>query len=668
MVGTATAKTLYLVANHHTRQFDAWNINPGGTVNYLNTYGIHHSDPAGIACWVPKLSPTWPSAYPAYIFITSEFSSGVEIVNASTFTYVGTSSGPSDLAGVAVDHDNDIVYAMDRGTSTLYIYQWNPASASLTSLGTQSLPGTSWGMGIAFDEANDTLWVADANAGVARAYDANTWAQVNSFTPSHKPVDITVDRERGIVYTVSMSWGAWVPGGCGSYLLSKYDLASNTETTQNFGISKQGVGVAVDEVTGYVYVTHQYALTAWDPSTSPFTKIQQVGVSGSAAGVCVPKEEVEPPTCLRITDLDDGLAAGECVSPGDTINYQVSWSNHNPPLNCGPASNATLVATLAPETIFVSATDGGNHDGSPTGGTITWDIGNVPADDPGDTYQFVVQVEPSTPPSPPPITTYCTIDSDDSNPATSSVQTDICCRVADLWMVEYRWSTDPAHQPPYTMTVNPDGSVTLDAYMEARIENQGSGDAGYVTATISSAPGYVTIIDGDLTFGDVPAGTTDWSDDDYHITLVCRGPTDDQISWDIEYDDECGNHHVITRPEFPPAPPLADVLPQLKRLWIPEPVVTKLYPNYPNPFNPETWIPYQVAKNADVTVRIFDIRGQLIKTINLGHKEADFYISKGKAAYWDGRNQWGERVSSGVYFYTLHAGEFTATRRMVIMK
>jgi Ca-activated chloride channel family protein len=243
-----------------------------------------------------------------------------------------------------------------------------------------------------------------------------------------------------------------------------------------------------------------------------------------------------------------------------------------------------------------------------------------------------------------------------------------CCPEADLWMVEYRWSTDPAHQPPYTMTVNPDGSVNLDAYMEARIENQGSGDAEDVIATISDAPGYVTIIDGDLTFGDVPAGTTDWSDDDYHIILICTGPMDDQISWQIEYDDECGNHHVIIRPEFPPAPPLADVLPQLQSLWIPNPLVTKLYPNYPNPFNPETWIPYQVAKDADVIVRIFDTRGQLIKTIALGHQEAGFYTSKDKAAYWDGRNQFGEKVSSGVYFYNLHAGEFTATRKMVILK
>jgi hypothetical protein len=116
------------------------------------------------------------------------------------------------------------------------------------------------------------------------------------------------------------------------------------------------------------------------------------------------------------------------------------------------------------------------------------------------------------------------------------------------------------------------------------------------------------------------------------------------------------------------APPLADLLSQLKSQLILQPPVTKLYPNYPNPFNPETWIPYQVAKDADVMVRIFDISGQPIKTIALGHKEAGFYISRDKAAYWDGRNQFGEQVSSGVYFYNLNTGDFTATRKMIIMK
>ncbi|MFQ6043084.1 MAG: FlgD immunoglobulin-like domain containing protein, partial [Candidatus Poribacteria bacterium] len=98
------------------------------------------------------------------------------------------------------------------------------------------------------------------------------------------------------------------------------------------------------------------------------------------------------------------------------------------------------------------------------------------------------------------------------------------------------------------------------------------------------------------------------------------------------------------------------------------PLHTALHQNYPNPFNPETWIPYQLADAADVTVEIYSVTGDLIKSINLGRKEAGAYMTKKKAICWDGRNELGEKVANGVYFYTLRAGEFRATRRMVILK
>jgi hypothetical protein len=90
--------------------------------------------------------------------------------------------------------------------------------------------------------------------------------------------------------------------------------------------------------------------------------------------------------------------------------------------------------------------------------------------------------------------------------------------------------------------------------------------------------------------------------------------------------------------------------------------------NYPNPFNPETWIPYQLSKESEVIIRIHNLKGKLIRTINIGQKEAGFYMSQKRAAYWDGRDSLGEKVASGVYFYTLQAGEFRDTRKMVIMK
>ena len=112
---------------------------------------------------------------------------------------------------------------------------------------------------------------------------------------------------------------------------------------------------------------------------------------------------------------------------------------------------------------------------------------------------------------------------------------------------------------------------------------------------------------------------------------------------------------------------LSELLHLLKEMnAIPE--TTALLPNYPNPFNPETWIPYHLATDAEVTLTIYDVRGDLVRTLMFGHQPAGVYESRGRAAYWDGRNQLGEPVASGVYFYTLTAGEFTATRKLLIAK
>ncbi|MDE0324163.1 MAG: T9SS type A sorting domain-containing protein [Candidatus Poribacteria bacterium] len=98
------------------------------------------------------------------------------------------------------------------------------------------------------------------------------------------------------------------------------------------------------------------------------------------------------------------------------------------------------------------------------------------------------------------------------------------------------------------------------------------------------------------------------------------------------------------------------------------PKTTVLLPNYPNPFNPETWIPYRLAEPADVTVTIYAASGMLVRTLQVGHQPAGIYQSRAQAAYWDGKNEFGEPVASSLYFYTLTTGEFTATRKMLIRK
>ncbi len=107
-------------------------------------------------------------------------------------------------------------------------------------------------------------------------------------------------------------------------------------------------------------------------------------------------------------------------------------------------------------------------------------------------------------------------------------------------------------------------------------------------------------------------------------------------------------------------------LEQLAAALMPE--ETALLPNYPNPFNPETWIPYQLSEDGPVSISIYDATGVLIRTLSIGIQSAGFYNSRDRAAYWDGRNDAGERVASGLYFYQLRTPSFHQTRRLVIVK
>ena len=99
-----------------------------------------------------------------------------------------------------------------------------------------------------------------------------------------------------------------------------------------------------------------------------------------------------------------------------------------------------------------------------------------------------------------------------------------------------------------------------------------------------------------------------------------------------------------------------------------QPQDTLLAQNFPNPFNPETWIPYQLNKSTEVKISIYDVSGRLVRSLDLGWQPTGSYMTPSSAAYWDGRNAVGERVASGIYFYTLQTSDFAATRRMVILK
>jgi hypothetical protein len=157
----------------------------------------------------------------------------------------------------------------------------------------------------------------------------------------------------------------------------------------------------------------------------------------------------------------------------------------------------------------------------------------------------------------------------------------------------------------------------------------------------------------------IPGAGTDATPHDYSFTdeNVVFGKTYYYYIEDVDFAGKINKSHIIEVTVGKGAKPMLLTPPKFALLQ-----------NFPNPFNPETWLPYQLADAVPVTIRIFDQKGRIIRTLDFGNQQAGSYVTKDKAACWDGKNEHGERVSSGVYFYQLKAGNFSAVRKMVIMK
>jgi len=346
------------------------------------------------------------------------------------------------------------------------------------------------------------------------------------------------------------------------------------------------------------------------------------------------------------------------VTPGETLNYTVNYENEGLGIAFGVYITDTLDIDLDDTTLVIGS--GGTY--NPATRTITWDIGEVGPGEEG-SVAFSANVRNDAPLGTI-INNFATIyfPSVPQETNTNMVSNMVPIPPANLRTVDYNFG-DP--EPGFNM----DNFPIYRYWMVVKVENAGQGDAFNVKATISSKPDSAMIIDGNVYIGNIPAGGSVWSTDTYTIELDLSqpGPGADQgITWTIEYDDMGGWHHVIEDvPEFPPASPSIAQRPPAWFIVINQP---KLYQCYPNPFNPDTWIPYQLSKDSEVTIRIYNISGQLVKMLDLGYQPRGFYISKDKAAYWNGRNEFGEKVSSGVYFYHIQADKFNGIKKMVILK
>ena len=206
--------------------------------------------------------------------------------------------------------------------------------------------------------------------------------------------------------------------------------------------------------------------------------------------------------------------------------------------------------------------------------------------------------------------------------------------------------------PPITADVNGDGNVNI---LDLVLVAYDLGNTGANLAADVSGDGVVNILDLVLVagmFGDGAAAPSAHPQVPETLTAVeVQGWLTDARALEVK--------DIIMKRGFM-------VLEQLLVALTPR--ETELLANYPNPFNPETWIPYRLAEDAFVTLTIYDQTGQIVRTLDVGHQIASAYETRVKAIYWDGRNEVGETVASGVYFYHLSAGNYSATRKMLILK
>ena len=222
-----------------------------------------------------------------------------------------------------------------------------------------------------------------------------------------------------------------------------------------------------------------------------------------------------------------------------------------------------------------------------------------------------------------------------------------------LWEIDPIWTSKPTNADSQrTNDVNRDGGVCVEDLV---VIASHIGTVGEANTDINS-DGIVDILDALLVAGSIGACIPCYSEIPNHVAEKLT--VADVRLWltqarelpDTDFDLQLG------------------ILALEQLLAILTPAETLLLPNYPNPFNPETYIPYQLATPADVIVSIHAPNGALIRVLALGHQPAGVYQSWDRAAFWDGKNEVGESVASGVYFYTLKAGDFTATRKMLIRK
>ena len=421
MASMAVAKSLYVIANINASPTPVHTYDIQGAPNFVvfqAEQSITFRGGGGVGIAVDSDS--------AKLFVTYEVSNIIQLLDATTFADLGTTTAPgaSNLSGIVVDQGKNRVYTIDRNTNNLYVYDWDASTNTLTLVtggtgpgGSFVLAGVSFAYGIAFDEINDRLYIADQNSNTVRYFETTNFTESGNITLStHRPIGIAVDQVRNFLYT-----GAIFNGDVN---LVKYDLNTDTETSVDINTvlesSSEGViGVAVDEDDGNVYVTSGFSfdgLLVFDSALNNLSVLSRAAIVGfgtnwgDATGLAIPRGDISfnPLSFSKTVDLLE-------VQTGANLTYDLCYDNA---ANALPVNNVTITDSVPQGATFVSATDGGAE----ASGTVTWAIGTLAAGATQACVQMVVNVsaaEGST------ITNTATIDSDDTPPTTQTVVSNV---------------------------------------------------------------------------------------------------------------------------------------------------------------------------------------------------------------------------------------------------
>ena len=630
-----------VIAIHHSAYFNRFTDEPLFNAGSLMSYIVPE-----IQQWLPSGPPT---ATAVHMYWTDTGSGRIQRANLDGSNVEELAQGLTSPTDIAVDVTGQKIYWTDTGSGR--IQRANLDGSNVENL----ITGLSSPTGIAVDAAGKVYWTDTRSGQIQRANLDGSNVEV-LVTGLVSPTGIAVDAA-GKVY--------WTDTGAGQIQRANLD-GSNVENLITRLISP--AGIAVDVAGNSVYWT--------DTGTGQIQRANldgnsnvEVLVTGlvSPAGIAlnVPEGQMHWTNTgtgqIQRANLDgsDSVAlitglvspAGITLStpqPGDPV--------PGGPLHFDPSSFSDQTFTVGTE-VSLSLPNA-------TGGTQPYNITLTPELPAGLTFSSIggaygfIGGTPTTPTVPRLYTYTCTdatgafVSLTFTITVTSATRLDVNgdgqVDVADLVIVAIFYGRRVPAGSDLPADVNSDGVVNLiDLTLVAEAIDAAGGGANSVSLADIAAALEAAAAD----FEAVAAAPNALSGENLAYRNVADAFADAKL--------EKGVPETVLKA-------LRQLLTEMERVEIPE--STALLPNYPNPFNPETWMPYHLAKATDVTLTIRDVHGRVVRVLDFGHQQAGIYQSRARAAYWDGKNQLGEKVASGLYFYTLTAGDFTATRKLLIAK